>query len=211
MLHLGERLSEERIKRGYSLEEVSKATKIRQSFLSAIENGEYKKLPSSTYVHGFVKNYARFLGLPEYEILALFKRGYDEKTLLKVLPDGLPRTDDFSISKFKFTQTSRVILLIFFVLLVYIIFQYRSAIFDPSLSVSAPSENSIVSSQEIVVTGNTDANATVYVNSELAVLDKDGNFKKTISVFPGREKIIIKSINSFKRTTTVERDIEVKI
>ena len=78
MIYVGEKLYEERVKKGYSLDEVSKATKIRSSFLLAIEKGEYKKLPSSTYVHGFVRNYARFLGLPEHEILALFKRQYDE-------------------------------------------------------------------------------------------------------------------------------------
>ena len=73
MVHVGEKLSEERIRRGLTLEEVAKATKIRASFLQAIEKGEYKKLPSGTYVHGFVRNYAKFLGLPEYEILSLFK------------------------------------------------------------------------------------------------------------------------------------------
>jgi len=64
MVNVGEKLYEERVKKGHTLEEVSKATKIRASFLLAIEKGEYKKLPSGTYVHGFVRNYARFLGLP---------------------------------------------------------------------------------------------------------------------------------------------------
>jgi len=211
MVHVGERFYEERIKRGYTLEEVSKATKIRSSFLLAIEKGEYKKLPSSTYVYGFVRNYARFLGLPEHEILALFKREYDEENFLKVLPEGFTKNDDFSLSKFKITQTLKVLPLIFIVLLVYIIFQYRSAIFNPSLSVSSPRENSVISSQAVAVIGKTDSNATVFINSELAVLDKDGNFKKTVNIFPGKAKITIKSVNSFNRVTILERHIEVKI
>jgi len=40
----------------------------------------------------------------------------------------------------------------------------------------------------VTVIGKTDSNAAVFVNSELAVLDKNGNFKKTISVFPGKTK-----------------------
>jgi len=100
--------------------------------------------------------------------------------------------------------------LIFIVLLLYIIFQYRSAIFSPTLSVSAPLENAVISSQVIVVVGKTDPNATVFVNSEAASLDKNGNFKKTINVFPGHTKITIKSVNNFKRTTILERSIEVK-
>jgi len=211
MVHVGEKLYEERVRKGYSLEEVSKATKIKSSFLQAIEKGEYKKIPSGTYAHGFVRNYARFLGLPEYETLALFKREYSEEKLIKVLPEGLARDDDFSFSKFKITQTLKIISLIFVLLLIYIIFQYRAAIFDPSLSVFSPKENSTISSQTITVIGKTDPNTTVFVNSEPAALDKDGSFKKTIVVFPGRAKITVKSVNSFNRTTTLERIMEVKI
>lgn len=210
MIRVGERLYEERIKRGYTLEEVSKATKIRPSFLLAIEKGEYKKLPSGTYAHGFVRNYARFLGLPEHEILALFKREYAEEKFLKVLPEGLIKNDDFPLSKFKITQTLKVLPLILLVLLAYIIFQYRSAIFNPSLSVSHPLENSIISSQAVTVIGKTDPNATIFINSVPASLDKNGNFKKTIDVFPGKTTITIRSVNSFNRATIIRRQVEVK-
>ena len=87
MTRVGEKLYEERIKKGYTLEEVSKATKIKVHFLQAIEKGDYKKLPSGTYAQGFVKNYAGFLKLPEHEMLALFKREYDEEKL-KVIHEG---------------------------------------------------------------------------------------------------------------------------
>lgn len=210
MVHVGEKLYEERIRRGLTLEEISKATKIKPSFLLAIEKGEYKKLPSGTYAHGFVRNYARFLGLPEHETLALFNREYDEEKFVKVLPEGLTKGDDFPLSKFKLTQALKVLPLIFIALLAYIVFQYRSAIFNPSLSVSFPKENSVISSSAVTVIGKTDPNATVFVNSETAFLAKDGNFKKTINVFSGKTKITIKSVNSFKRTTILERHIEVK-
>lgn len=210
MVHVGERLHEERIKKGYTLEEIAKATKIRASFLQAIEKGEYKKLPSGTYTHGFVKNYARFLKLPEHETLALFKREYDEEKFIKVLPEGLIKTGDFPLSKFKITQAFKVLPLILVALLVYIIFQYRSAIFNPSLSVSTPAENAVISSQAITVVGKTDPNSTVFVNSQAASLDKNGNFKKTINVFPGKTKITIKSVNNFNKTTIIERNVEIK-
>lgn len=211
MLHVGDRLCRERARIGYTLEEVSKATKIRASFLLAIEKGEYKKLPLGTYAHGFVRNYARFLKLPEREILAIFKREYDEEKFLKVLPEGLTGNEDFPIFKIRFTQALKVLLLIFIVLLTYIIFQYRSAIFNPSLSVFSPEEDSIVSSQTITVIGKTDSNATVFINSDLTVLDKNGNFRKTINVFPGKTKITVKSINNFNKSTILERHIEVKM
>ena len=210
MVHAGERLYQERIKRGYTLEEVSKATKIRSSFLTYIEKGEYKKLPSGAYAHGFVRNYAKFLGLPEYEILSLFKREYDEEKFVKVLPEGLFRKEDFPLRKIKFARTVKLLILIFTVLVAYIIFQYRAAIFNPMLNVSYPLENSIISLQTVTVIGKTDLNSTVFVNNETASLDKDGNFKKTINVFPGTAKIVIKAVNNFNKTTTVERHVEIK-
>ena len=210
MVHAGVRLYEERVKKGYTLEEVSKATKIRASFLSAIEKGEYKKLPSGTYAHGFVRNYAKFLGLPEHELLALFKREYDEEKFQKVLPEGLLRRDDFPLKRIKFAQTFKILILLFTVLVAYIIFQYRAAIFNPMLSVAKPTEGEIIKTQEVDIVGKTDPNSTVFINNETASLDKDGNFKKTINVFPGKAKIVIKAVNNFNKTTVLERHIEVK-
>lgn len=209
MVHAGEKLSEERIKKGLTLEDVAKATKIRASFLSSIEKGEYKKLPSGAYIHGFVRNYARFLGLREHEILAIFKREYDEEKFIKVLPEGLVGKNDSVFSRFRITQTLKILPLVLVVLFSYIAFQYRSAIFNPMLSVSSPKENSVVSSQAVTVVGKTDSNSTIFINNETASVDKSGNFKKTIGVFSGRVKIIVKAINNFNRTTIIERNIEV--
>lgn len=209
MIHIGDRLSQERLRKGYSLEEVAKATKIRESFLLAIEKGDYVNFPSGIYAYGFVKNYAKFLKLPEHDILALFKREYCDEKITKVLPEGLAKCSDFPVSGFKFTRAFGAFILIFILLLGYIMFQYRAAIFNPSLDIYFPAEDSVISSQVITVIGKTDPNTTVFVNSELAVLDKDGNFKKTIDVFPGKTKITIKSVNNFKRITTLERDIDV--
>lgn len=210
MIHAGIKLYEERARKKLTLEEVSKATKIKLSFLLAIETGEYVRLPSSTYAHGFVRNYAKFLGLPENEILALFKREYDGEKFVKVLPEGLLKHDDFPLKRIKLAQAFKILILIFIALLIYIIFQYRSAIFNPSLSISSPKENSIVLSQKVAVVGKTDSNSTVFVNNETASLDKNGNFKKTVNVFLGKGKIVVKAINNFNKSTVLERHIEVK-
>ena len=81
------------------MEDVAKATKIKSQFLSYIEKGNYQKLPSASYAHGFVSNYARFLGLPDEEILALFRREFDEDKAYRVLPKGLEEREEFPIVK----------------------------------------------------------------------------------------------------------------
>jgi len=46
-----------------SLREAETATSIRMSYLQAIENGNLNQLIPSVYAEGFVKQYARFLGM----------------------------------------------------------------------------------------------------------------------------------------------------
>jgi transcriptional regulator with XRE-family HTH domain len=66
---LARRISEARQARGVSLEEAEQATKIRRRYLEAIEAGDFAQLPDGPPGRGFVRNYARYLGLdPEAAI-----------------------------------------------------------------------------------------------------------------------------------------------
>jgi cytoskeletal protein RodZ len=59
---LGQRLREAREARDLSLEEVERATRIRARFIEALEDGDYA-IMSRVQAQGFLRNYARFLGL----------------------------------------------------------------------------------------------------------------------------------------------------
>ena len=56
-------LSNERVKRGLSLQEVADRLKLSRKQLEAIENDEYDKLPDPAFARGFVRNYDKLLGL----------------------------------------------------------------------------------------------------------------------------------------------------
>ena len=207
MLKAGERLREERLAKGITLEEASHATKIRSSFLSHIEKCEYDKLPSPAYAQGFVRNYADFLELSEREVLALFRREFDEKRAYKVLPTGFARKEDFPLKKFKVKNTVIFGTLVFIALLFYIFFQYRGAFLGPALYVESPKDKAVVSSANVRVTGHTLPEATVYVNDEAVTVADNGNFRKDINIFPGDNKITVRSLNRFGRETIVERNV----
>lgn len=70
---LGEFLRSERERRGLSIEQVASATKISQRVLYALESDHYSDLPALPFVRGFVKNYAKFIGLDGNQVLARFK------------------------------------------------------------------------------------------------------------------------------------------
>ncbi len=61
----GERLQREREMRGITLEEISKATRIGTRSLRALEQEDFGKLPGGIFNKGFVRAYARYLGIDE--------------------------------------------------------------------------------------------------------------------------------------------------
>src|SRR3954471_6323020 len=64
----GEELRREREIRGISLKEIADATKISKRFLDAIERNDHKTLPAPVFTRGFVREYARYLGLNTEEM-----------------------------------------------------------------------------------------------------------------------------------------------
>lgn len=69
MDELGHILREARETKGYTLAEVQDQTRISMRFLEALEAGEYDVLPTAVHVRGFLRNYARFLGLDPEPLL----------------------------------------------------------------------------------------------------------------------------------------------
>lgn len=209
MVRVGERLAQERIQKGLSIEEVATATKIRPSFITAIERGDYKTLPSSAYIQGFIRNYAEFLGLPAKEYTALFRREFNAKEHLDVLPKGMAAEEPVPLKRRKIGQTVFIALTIFITLFGYLLYQYRYAIIYPPLAVLSPKENTTVA-QQVVVSGTTDPNASVYVNNALAAIDPSGEFRKQIILFPGKTTIRVTARNRLGKETTVERKVDVQ-
>ncbi|MDE2588422.1 MAG: helix-turn-helix domain-containing protein, partial [Patescibacteria group bacterium] len=177
MLKVGERLQKERLRKGLTIEDVARSTKIRPEFLRALEEGEYKKLPSSAYIQGFLRNYTAFLGLPIKETIAVFKREFDEREYLGVLPDSFTKKGN-TLSGFRLGPTTILLAVIILFVVGYMFYQYRAAVFSPMLSVLTPTENATVSSQTVTVSGKAESNATVTINDSPVYVDKDGNFRK---------------------------------
>ncbi len=207
MISVGKRLEEERLSKNLSLEKVSSATKINTKFLQGIEEGNYKNIPPG-YAIGFVRNYAKYLGLPEKETIALFRREYDTEKELAVLPRGM--SQDFNRGKFRLRRGLILFLFLFVLLGLFIVYQYKAAIFNPSVTITSPSENAKISSPTIDIIGKTEPDSTVLIENETASIDKMGNFRKQIILFPGAAIIKIKVTNRFGRQTEVLRHIDVK-
>ncbi len=66
----GERMRREREMRGVSLEEIALSTKISKRHLEALEQENFDSLPGGIFNRGFVRAYARYLGIDEEQAIA---------------------------------------------------------------------------------------------------------------------------------------------
>jgi cytoskeleton protein RodZ len=69
MFEIGSTLREARVRRKLTLQQIEEDTKIRVKYVQAMENEDFDLIPSPTYVKGFLRTYAEYLGLDPRMIL----------------------------------------------------------------------------------------------------------------------------------------------
>jgi len=76
---IGELFKSKRHEMNLSLKEIENATSIRMLYLQAIEEGNVDTLLSQVYILGFIKQYARFLGLDGEKIIKQYPLAFKQK------------------------------------------------------------------------------------------------------------------------------------
>lgn len=72
MLTVGQYLRDLREQRKMSVEEVSRATRVPMASVERIETDRFDELPGEVFVRGFLKSYARAVGVPADDVLARY-------------------------------------------------------------------------------------------------------------------------------------------
>ena len=75
----GDRLRREREMRGITLDEITESTKISRRHLEALEGEHFNQLPGGVFNKGFVRAYARFLGIDEDQAVADYSAASNEQ------------------------------------------------------------------------------------------------------------------------------------
>ena len=153
----GALLRREREKKGLSHTEISLQTRLRPHLLAAIENEEWDLLPAPTLVKGFIRSYARVLGLDEERILDLYREetGADDFTQKFALP-SIPRRQ-----KWPFIVAGLLLLLV--AVAVFYVW------FLPPIAPDGSAEKNVVSLEKAVV-GEEPANPEAQRKTEAAPL-----------------------------------------
>ncbi len=75
---IGTILKSSRLKQKKSMEEISSELCIRKIYLTALEEGDYETLPPVPYGVGYVRTYARYLGLNPERAVKLYKAAFEQ-------------------------------------------------------------------------------------------------------------------------------------
>lgn len=136
---LGEKLRQAREERGITISEVAEQTRISPHYLELIELDDYRTLPGGIFNKGFVKSYAKYVGIDEVEALQDYSKIISTQT---GEPNDEPKTyrpevltDDRSSSSFLPTLLFAAIILGLMTLGILALVNYLQS--EPSSATSA--------------------------------------------------------------------------
>src|ERR671936_2711717 len=90
-IQIGEVLAAARHRRDLDIEDVADQTKIRAKYLRALEAEDWAALPSTAYAKGFLRTYARLLGLDADALVDEYRRRVGpESERERLVPFGEP-------------------------------------------------------------------------------------------------------------------------
>lgn len=75
MESVGKYLRQQREAKAMSIEEVARATRVPMSSVERLESDQFDELPGEVFVRGFMKSYARAVGLDADDVLARYTAG----------------------------------------------------------------------------------------------------------------------------------------
>lgn len=211
MKKVGAVLAEARQKTHVTLEEISRITHIRKEYLEAIERNEFEGLPPAVFVKGFLQQYARFVQIDEQTVLALFRRDFKVGSKGKIIPREFIKP----VSRKKTIFTPQLSALLSIGVVIVCILGYGGFLWfrfqqPPELEVFTPEQNATVS-QNVVVTGKTQSDAVIFVNSNPVSLNPQGLFRAEIYLSgKGVHTITIRAEDRKKRATVIQRTVQLE-
>lgn len=183
-----------RLDREYTLEEVSKKTKIPLKYLKAFEQEIIPDFPQEPYCSLMLREYASLLGLNPDEVISIFRRDYAKK-----VHDNDKRNSFLSFTpQFTYTLIITVLILLFSS---YLILEYVKFNQPPILNIDWPSSYSKI----VEIKGKTNPESTIKVNQDLVVVDQNGFFSKRLELATSEAKIIVESTSPAGKTTVEEK------
>lgn len=208
---IGSLLRNKRTEKGLTIEHISEITKIRSEYLSALENSLYSTFPSEVYLKGFLKNYAKFLGISPDHALALYRR----ENIIKVTKKKYHLVEKIKEKTAKITITPNKVIavitgILLIALLIYLSTYFGAVLKKPVMTITLPlsitseGEFSYTTSEDSVeIAGQLESNANVTINGQDVSPATVKSFTKTFPITGESSKFVIKATSPFGRETII--------
>ncbi len=208
MRTVGDVLKDARLRHHFSIVELEQVTRIKAEHIEALEESAYDRLPPPTFTKGFIRNIGKELGLNVAQLLALYRREYDERerSVLKLAPEPL------SQPTFRITQRSVVIgaVLLFLALFFgYLYREYSVLAGAPLLIVTEPMDQTQLQGPTVTVAGKTYPDARIAINDQEVIVAPDGTFRTEVKSTQSLLMVTITATNKRGRKNETTRTVRV--
>ncbi|MDZ7672383.1 MAG: DUF4115 domain-containing protein [Halanaerobiales bacterium] len=208
-MSVGTRLKKARKSLGLTIEDIQDKSKIKKSYLKAMENDNFEKLPGNVYTKVYIRGYAKIVGLDPQEILAEYTnkngknsdeevKGKDKKVKKKNKKKNKKKKENLTKSDKLLRSIIGIILILILVLLSYNMF-FRSDQNQNNTAIS--NQNSEVVEQESSSNSNVDSNSNNEEENNQTEVEETEN--KNVVVKDSKNENISEEV-----TTKTESEVE---
>ena len=194
---LGEKLRQAREARDISISEVAEQTRISPLYIESIENDDYRPLPGGIFNKGFVKSYAKVVGVDENEALADYLKIITQQ---EGVQDDEPKTYRPEVLTDDRRSSSTLLTIIFAIvilgLMTWGILALVSYVKENSFQATTPTPANTNNSTNSNTNSNT-ANATPTPSNAPAMTDLKVEFKTS------GEQISLSSVSDGKKASAL--------
>lgn len=198
---IGTLLKDERIARHLSLEDVSKATRIRLASLQALEDHAWDTLSSRTYAQGIVRQYGKFLRLDEDKLMAYFRREYSQHENIR-FKKKTPQQSFVSHKRLAVILSAGSIFV-----LIGTFFAYQTYIFfkPPTITLLSPKQTSFKRTEKVLLIGKAPEETLISVNGKTLYLDEHESFQTYIPLTKPQNSVRIEAVGANGRKTIIQK------
>lgn len=191
----GSMLSEARIKKGLSIDDVASSLNIRVTLVKNIEADIFDKTLPDTYNRGYIKNYAKLVNLPIADVIAYYEK-------LNVFQGSSTQMQSFSRGTMKKAENSMLMWITYLILAVFIGLTVMWWLQDDK-----ESESKVTASPETSIentTNSTDIEEVVETNSSSEDVSTTDLVTSEIGNPETDSEIDASNINNLEQNASVE-------
>lgn len=215
-MNLPETLRSRREFLGFSLKAVSDDLQFPLKYLSALESGDWERLPPRIYARGFLKKYALYLDLAPDAVLVLF-----DEALQGDFPALAPEThlvrqpwrNAFRQGAVQFLNRQRFLSFAIGVAIisvgVYFAYEFRYAIRPPTLILESPAGDMATGEDSLPLVGRIEKDAEFRLNGRQIFADEAGVFHDMVLLRKGLNTLVFAATNRFGNIRTITRYVVV--